>query len=109
MNSQDRIPYFRWQRHLPRLIQDRSAGLMMAAAAVIALSFSVIGGLAELSGPSSSSDPCQRARDIADEARPTDGKVDSGIEREQALEPAGDWLDAATECQQGGGDPGPGF
>ncbi|OUC93011.1 hypothetical protein [Streptomyces swartbergensis] len=107
MNSRDRIPYFRWQRHLPRLIQDRSAGLMMAAAAVIALSFSVIGGLAELSGPSS--DPCQRARDIADDARPADGKVDSGIEREQAIEPAGDWLDAATECQQSGGDPGPGF
>jgi hypothetical protein len=35
--------------------------------------------------------------------------VDSGIEREQAIEPAGDWLDAATECQQRGGDPGPGF
>ncbi|MDT0549970.1 MULTISPECIES: hypothetical protein [Streptomyces] len=107
MNSRDRIPYFRWQRHLPRLIQDRSAGLMMAAAAVIALSFSVIGGLAELSSPSS--DPCQRARDIADDARPADGRVDSGIEREQAIEPAGDWLDAATECRQSGGDPGPGF
>jgi hypothetical protein len=80
---------------------------MMAAAAVIALSFSVIGGLAEQSGPSS--DPCQRARDIADDARPADGKVDSGLEREQAIEPAGDWLDAATECQHRGGDPGPGF
>lgn len=80
---------------------------MMAGAAVIALSFSVIGGLAELSGPSS--DPCQRARDIADEARPVDGKVDSGIEREQAIEPTGEWLDAATECRKGGGDPGPGF
>ncbi|MFH8716811.1 hypothetical protein [Streptomyces zaomyceticus] len=107
MNSRDRIPYYRWQRHLPRLIQDRSAGLMMAGAAVIALSFSVIGGLAELSGPSS--DPCQRARDIADKARPVDGKVDSGIEREQAIEPTGEWLDAATECRKGGGDPGPGF
>ncbi|WP_331717761.1 hypothetical protein OG814_42965 (plasmid) [Streptomyces zaomyceticus] len=107
MNSRDRIPYYRWQRHLPRLIQDRSAGLMMAGAVVIALSFSVIGGLAELSGPSS--DPCQRARDIADEARPVDGKVDSGIEREQAIEPTGEWLDAATECRKGGGDPGPGF
>ncbi|WP_331717779.1 hypothetical protein OG468_42305 (plasmid) [Streptomyces zaomyceticus] len=107
MNSRDRIPYYRWQRHLPRLIQDRSAGLMMAGAAVIALSFSVIGGLAELSGPSS--DPCQRARDIADEARPADGKVDSGIEREQAIEPTGEWLDAATECRKAGGDPGPGF
>ncbi|MFI7414032.1 hypothetical protein ACIBU0_35825 [Streptomyces sp. NPDC049627] len=107
MNNRDRIPYFRWQRHLPRLVQDRSAGLMMAGAALIALSFSVIGGLAELSEPSS--DPCQRARDIADEARPADGKVDSGIEREQAIEPAGDWLDAATECQRAGGDPGPGF
>ncbi|MFH8581481.1 hypothetical protein [Streptomyces zaomyceticus] len=107
MNTRDRIPYYRWQRHLPRLIQDRSAGLMMAGAAVIALSFSVIGGLAELSGPSS--DPCQRARDIADEARPVDGKVDSGIEREQAIEPTGEWLDAATECRKGGGDPGPGF
>ncbi|WP_158694542.1 hypothetical protein [Streptomyces canus] len=82
MNSRDRVPYFRWQRHLPRLIQDRSAGLIMAAAAVIALSFSVIGGLAELSGPSS--DPCQRARDIADDTRPADGKVDSAIERERA-------------------------
>jgi hypothetical protein len=80
---------------------------MMAGAAVIALSFSVIGGLSELSGPSS--DPCQRARDIADEARPADGKVDSGIEREQAIEPAREWLDAATECQKAGGDPGPGF
>ncbi|MEU5512460.1 hypothetical protein [Streptomyces fungicidicus] len=107
MNSRDRIPYFRWQRHFPRLIQDRSAGLMMAGAAVIALSFSVIGGLSELSGPSS--DPCQRARDIADEARPADEKVDSGIEREQAIEPAREWLDAATECQKAGGDPGPGF
>ncbi|AZM73532.1 hypothetical protein D1J63_36575 [Streptomyces sp. KPB2] len=107
MNSRDRIPYFRWQRHFPRLIQDRSAGLMMAGAAVIALSFSVIGGLSELSGPSS--DPCQRARDIADEARPADGKVDSGIEREQAIEPAREWLDAATECQKASGDPGPGF
>ena len=107
MNSRDRIPYFRWQRHFPRLIQDRSAGLMMAGAAVIALSFSVIGGLSELSGPSS--DPCQRARDIADEARPADGKVDSGIEREQAIEPAREWLDAATECEKAGGDPGPGF
>ncbi|BET45109.1 hypothetical protein [Streptomyces tendae] len=107
MNSRDRIPYFRWQRHFPRLIQDRSAGLMMAGAAVIALSFSVIGGLSELSGPSS--DPCQRARDIADEARPADGKVDSGIEREQAIEPTREWLDAATECQKAGGDPGPGF
>ncbi|MEU3410223.1 hypothetical protein ABZ760_02895 [Streptomyces sp. NPDC006658] len=107
MNSRDRIPYFRWQRHFPRLIQDRSAGLMMAGAAVIALSFSVIGGLSELSGPSS--DPCQRARDIAHEARPADGKVDSGIEREQAIEPAREWLDAATECQKAGGDPGPGF
>ncbi|WP_405593770.1 hypothetical protein OG741_37835 [Streptomyces sp. NBC_01410] len=107
MNSRDRIPYFRWQRHLPRLIQDRSAGLMMAGAAAVALSFGVVGAVAELSGPSS--DPCQRARDIADDARPADGKVDSGIEREQAVEPAGDWLDAATECQQRGGDPGPGF
>ncbi|MDX3715007.1 hypothetical protein PV733_40015 [Streptomyces europaeiscabiei] len=107
MNSRDRIPYFRWQRHLPRLIQDRSAGLMMAGAAVVALLFSVVGGVVELSGPSS--DPCQRARDIADEARPADGRVDSGIEREQAIEPAGEWLDAATACQQRGGDPGPGF
>ncbi|MEV0750622.1 hypothetical protein AB0I75_36400 [Streptomyces sp. NPDC050273] len=107
MNSPDRIPYFRWQRHLPRLLQDRSAGLIMAAAAVIALSFSVIGGLAQQSGPSS--DPCQQARDIADEARPADGVVDSGPEREQAIEPAGDWLDAATECQHRSGDPGPGF
>ena len=107
MNSRDRIPYFRWQRHLPRLIQDRSAGLMMAAAAVIALSFSVIGGLTEQPGPSSG--PCQRARDIADDAHPADGEVDSGPEREQAIEPAGDWLDAATECQHHGGDPGPGF
>ncbi|MFE0192941.1 hypothetical protein [Streptomyces sp. NPDC058989] len=46
MNSRDRIPYYRWQRHFPRLIQDRRAGLMMAGAALIALSFSVIGGLA---------------------------------------------------------------
>ena len=79
---------------------------MMAAAAVIALSFSIIGGLAE-SGPSS--DPCQRARDIADDAHPADGEVDSGPEREQAIEPAGDWLDAAAECQHRSGDPGPGF
>ncbi|MBT2511824.1 hypothetical protein J7I98_39915 [Streptomyces sp. ISL-98] len=107
MNSRDRIPYFRWQRHLPRLIQDRSAGLMMAGAAAVALSFGVVGAVAELSGPSS--DPCQRARDIADDARPADGRVDSGIEREQAVEPAGDWLDAATECRQRGGDPGPGL
>ncbi|MFJ9870267.1 hypothetical protein [Streptomyces sp. NPDC101165] len=101
------MPYYRWQRHLPRLIQDRSAGLMMAGAAVVALSFGVVGAVADLSSPSS--DPCQRARDIADDARPTDGNVDSGIEREQAIKPAGDWLDAATECQQRGGDPGPGF
>lgn len=73
---------------------------MMAGAAAVALSFFVVGAVAELSGPSS--DPCQRAGDIADDARPADGKVDSGIEREQAL-------DAATECQQRGGDPGPGF
>lgn len=106
MNGRDRIPYYRWQRHLPRLIQDRSAGLMMAGAAVIALSFGVVGAVADLSSPSS--DPCQRARDIADEARPADGNVDSGIERERAIEPAGDWLDAATECRQHGGDPGPG-
>ena len=106
MNSRDRIPYFRWQRCLPRLIQDRSAGLMMAGAAVVALLFSVVGAVAELSG--SSSDPCQRARDIADEARPADGTVDSGLERERVLETAGDWLDAATECRQRGGDPGPG-
>ncbi|MGW0315125.1 hypothetical protein [Streptomyces flavidovirens] len=107
MNSRDRTPYFRWQRHLPRPIQDRSAGLMIAGAAVIALSFGVVGAVAELSGPSAV--PCQRARDIDDEARPADGMVDSGIEREQAIEPAGDWLDAATKCQQGGGDPGPRF
>ncbi|MEV6318861.1 hypothetical protein [Streptomyces sp. NPDC051776] len=107
MNSQDGIPYYRWQRHLPRLIQDRSAGLMMAGAAIIALLFSVVGAVAELSGPSS--DPCQRAREIADDARAADGKVDTGVEREKAIEPAGDWLDAANECQQNGGDPGPGF
>ncbi|MET8518290.1 hypothetical protein [Streptomyces sp. NPDC005077] len=107
MNSRDRIPYFRWQRHLPRLIQDRTAGLMMAWAAVIALLFSVGGAVAELADPSS--DPCQRARDIADDARPADGKVDSGIEREQVVESAGDWLDAATECLERGGDPGPGL
>ncbi|MEU1707565.1 hypothetical protein ABZ478_19445 [Streptomyces sp. NPDC005706] len=107
MNNRNRIPYFRWQRHLPRLLQDRSAGLMMAGAAAFALSFGVLGGVAELSGPSS--DPCQQARDIADDARPADGKVDSGIERERAVDPAGDWLDAANECLKRGGDPGPGF
>ena len=107
MNSRNRIPYFRWQRYLPRLIQDRTAGLMMAGAAVVALSVSAVGAVAELSGPSS--DPCQRARDIADDARPADGEVDSGIEREQVVEPAGDWLDAANDCLKRGGDPGPGF
>ncbi|MFJ7334378.1 hypothetical protein ACIQU3_21290 [Streptomyces sp. NPDC101110] len=107
MNSRNRVPYFRWQRHLPRLIQDRAAGLVLAWAAAIALSFSAVGAVAELSDPSS--DPCRRARDIADDARPADGKVDSGIEREQAIEPAGDWLDAANECLKRGGDPGPGF
>ncbi|GAA3183650.1 hypothetical protein GCM10010451_35970 [Streptomyces virens] len=107
MSSRNRIPYFRWQRHLPRLIQDRTAGLVMAWAAAVVLSLSVVGAVAELSGPSS--DPCQRARDIADDARPADGKVDSGIEREQAIEPAGDWLDTADECLKHGGDPGPGF
>ncbi len=66
-----------------------------------------IGAMTELSGPSS--DPCRRARDIADDSRPADGKVDSGIEREQAIESGGDWLDAGTECQQSGGDPGPGL
>lgn len=40
MNSRDRIPYLRWQRHLPRLIQDRTAGVMIAGAAVLALMFS---------------------------------------------------------------------
>jgi hypothetical protein len=96
VNSRNRIPYFRWQRYLPRLIQDRTAGLLMAGAAVVALSVSVVGAVAELSGPSS--DPCQRARHIADDARPADGKVDSSIEREQVIEPAGDWLDAANDC-----------
>jgi hypothetical protein len=80
---------------------------MMAGTAAVVLSLSVVDAVAELSGPSS--DPCQRARDIADEARPADGKVDSGSEREQAIEPAGDWLDAADECLKHGGDPGPGF
>lgn len=80
---------------------------MMAGAAAVALSVSVVGTVAELSDPSS--DPCQRARDIADDARPADGKVDSGMEREQVFEPAGDWLDAANECLKRGGDPGPGF
>ncbi|MGW1245620.1 hypothetical protein [Streptomyces bobili] len=107
MNSRNRIPYFRWQRHLPRLLQDRTAGLIMAWAAAVALSLNVVGAVVELSGPSS--DPCQRARDIADAARPADGRVDSGIEREEAIEPAGDWLDAAHECLDRGGDPGPGF
>jgi hypothetical protein len=107
VNSRNRIPYFRWQRHLPQLLQDRTAGLMMAGAAAVALSFGVVDAVAELSGPSS--DPCQRARDIADDARPADGKVGSGIEREQAVGPAGDWLDAADECLKRGGDPGPGF
>jgi hypothetical protein len=107
MNSRNRTPYFRWQRHLPRLIQDRTAGLMMAWAAAIALSFSAVAAVAELSDPPS--DPCQQARDIADDARPADGKVDSGIEREQAIEPAGDWLDAANECLKRGGDPGSGL
>ncbi|WP_372350006.1 hypothetical protein [Streptomyces sp. KL116D] len=106
MNSRDRIPYFRWQRHLPRLIQDRSAGLMIAGAAVAALLFSVVGAVAELSGPSS--DPCRRARDIADAARPADGTVDSGLERERVLETVDEWLDAAKECRDNGGDPGPG-
>lgn len=80
---------------------------MIAGAAALALSFSVVGAVAELSGPSS--DPCQRARAIADDARPADGKADSGIEREQAIEPAGEWLDAARECLNRGGDPGRGF
>jgi hypothetical protein len=80
---------------------------MMAGAAALAPSVSVVGAVAELSGPSS--DPCRQAREIADDARPADGKADSGIEREQAVEPAGDWLDAAHECFERGGDPGPGF
>ncbi|WP_432026317.1 hypothetical protein [Streptomyces sp. 1222.5] len=107
VNSRNHIPYYRWQRHLPRLLQDRSAGLTMAGAAAAALAFGVGGAVAELSGPSA--DPCQRAQDIADEARPADGKVDSGIEREKAIDPAGDCLDAANECLKSGGDPGPGF
>lgn len=32
----------------------------------------------------------------------------TGIERERVAESAGDWLDAARECLDGGGDPGPG-
>jgi hypothetical protein len=107
VNSSNRIPYFRWQRYLPRLIQDRSAGLMMAGAAVIALSISVVGAVGELS--SSSTDPCQQARGIADDARPADGEVDSGVEREEVIDPAGEWLDAANDCLKRGGDPGPGF
>ncbi|WP_331734660.1 hypothetical protein [Streptomyces sp. NBC_00887] len=56
-----------------------------------------------------SSDPCQRARDIADDARSAGGPIDSGIGREQSIEPAGEWLDAARECLDRGGDPGPGL